>query len=122
MKSLIDDLALELSHQINYEPTQNEHYTAALAKAEQAKNEIDAIVCNIVSPSLLKWIPIRLRHSKIADFVAQYLGNRKKLDWALNEYTDAVSSMKYFAADHAFEQGLKAGLRLQSELKDWAQN
>ncbi len=121
MKKLIDELALELAVHAELEPNDNKYYSDSKKKAEQARSRIEDIITDIVSPNLTKWIPLRLKQSKIAEFVSSYVDNRRKLDAALGDYTDAVECMKFFAIDHAFEQGLKAGLRLQSELKNWAE-
>jgi hypothetical protein len=117
---LIEQMTTELANQAELDPTEDNYYNQAKADAEKAKKNIDMVASDVLSPGISELLPLLANSANVTEFATNHLERKKKLDAALSEYVEATQAMSSFAIEHAFEKGLKAGMRLQLELKQWA--
>lgn len=122
MQEIIDDVVLELIREAQLTPVGNDYYNGSIERIEVARQEINQLAADLVSPGLHDLINLASGKTKMADFVDWYQKRMHQLNVMLRGYEDAVSGANAFALEHAYTEGVKAGFGLVANFKSWIED
>jgi len=120
VKDFLEEIAINALEKANLEPKENKAYLVYREEAKQARVRLEKALDGAVKPGLFEWLTLRLGRSDIVSFARKHLNRHDKHRAILIEFLDTTSSMECLAAESAFVEGFKAGIRFRSELEEWA--
>ena len=87
---------------------------------EQQKQELGQFVESTIQPGIREWLTVHLGKSRLAIVARKHLNLFDRLNGILNDIDDSTGTLECLAAENAFIEGFKAGVRFNNDLKAWA--